>query len=81
MVVQQDILSSEFCSELSSSNSVRCEHSSPDSVYDIFVIRKNLKLAWTGDFSSIKAMVTNYLKLEGELRSPRSGKKTFYIIL
>ena len=46
--------------------------------YDVSLIDNYLKLAWTGDFSSLKSMINKYLKLDGEWTSPGGEKKTFY---
>ena len=46
--------------------------------YDKSIIEKNLKLAWTGDFDSMKCLVAEYLELEGVWKSVGSDKKVFY---
>ena len=46
--------------------------------YDKSIIEKNLKLAWTGDFDSMKCLVAEYLELEGVWKSVCSDKKVFY---
>ena len=46
--------------------------------YDASIIEKNLKLAWIGDFQSVKCMVAEYLELDGMWDSPGGEKKVFY---
>ena len=46
--------------------------------YDTSQIEKNFKLAWVGDYSSIKSMVAEFLKLDGEWQQPGGEKKIFY---
>ena len=48
-----------------------------NSEYDVSVINSNLKLAWTGDFTSIKCLVREHLKLDGVWTSPGGEKKVF----
>ena len=45
--------------------------------YDLSMINSNLKLAWTGDFTSIKCLVREHLKLDGVWTSPGGEKKVF----
>ena len=45
--------------------------------YDPSIIAKNLKLAWAGDFHSVKSMVAKYLELDSMSVSPRGEKKVF----
>ena len=47
--------------------------------YDPSIIAKNLKLAWTGDFHSVKSMVAEYLEIDGTWVSPGGEKKVFYV--
>ena len=46
--------------------------------YDTSQIEKNFKLAWVGDYSSIKSMVAEFLKLDGEWQQPGGEKKIFF---
>ena len=46
--------------------------------YDTSQIEKNFKLEWVGDYSSIKSMVAEFLKLDGEWQQPGGEKKIFY---
>ena len=47
--------------------------------YDPSIVAKNLKLAWAGDFHSVKSMVAEYLELDGTWVSPGGEKKVFYV--
>lgn len=40
-------------------------------------IKKNLKLAWAGDYQSLKHLVSNYIKLDGTWCAPGGEKKIF----
>ena len=46
--------------------------------YDTAIIEKNLKLAWHGDYQSVKCLVAEFLKLNGKWDSPGGEKKVFY---
>ena len=46
--------------------------------YDESIIKKNLKLAWTGDVESMKRLVPEFLEPEGVWKSVVSDKKVFY---
>ena len=50
----------------------------PNNEYDTSTIKKNVKLAWVGDFQSIKCLVNEYLELEGEWVSPGGEEKVFF---
>ena len=49
-----------------------------NSTYDKSLIQKNLKLAWVGDFQSVKCLTADYLKLDGKWDSPGGEKKVLY---
>ena len=43
--------------------------------YDTAIIEKNLKLAWHGDYQSVKCLVTDNLKLHSKWDSHGGDKK------
>ena len=46
--------------------------------YSISLVVNNLKLAWMGDYSSLKLTVDEFLKLDGEWASRGGERKVFY---
>ena len=68
--------SSDLILNLPDNNALYCDKSSDNNEYDVSSIKNYLKLAWTGDFLSLKTMVNKYLKLDGEWISP--GGKILY---
>ena len=49
--------------------------------YDKSIIKKNLKLAWAGDFESMKCLVAEFLEPEGVWKSVGSDKKLFSVAI
>ena len=70
--------SSDLILNLPDNNALYCDKSSDNNEYDVSSIKNYLKLAWTGDFLSLKTMVNKYLKLDGEWISPGGEKKILY---
>ena len=77
-----DLIHDEIGSSVSSmSNNFKSSgfKSTNKNEYDPSIIAKNLKLAWAGDFHSVKSMVAEYLELDGAWVSPGGEKKVFYM--
>ena len=70
--------SSDLILNLPDNNALYSDKSSDNNEYDVSSIKNCLKLAWTGDFLSLKTMVNKYLKLDGEWISPGGEKKILY---
>ena len=75
-------ISSEHTEPIPSSTPINIDNSwwksNLNSTYDKSLIQKNLKLAWVGDFQSVKCFAADYLKLDGEWDSPGGEKKVLY---
>ena len=67
-----------FLSSTSYSDQNNVSKSTANDKYDASIIEKNLKLAWIGDFQSVKCMVAEYLEIDGWWDSPGGEKKVFY---